>query len=57
MMFGDPVSPVATHIVEKVLANTKSGARINWLPVTKLLWRVLTAKFTKRDPIGEAGLI
>ena len=57
MMFGDPVGPVATYIVEKVLANKKPGARINWLSVPKLLWRVLTAKLIKRDPIGEAELI
>ncbi len=57
MMFGDPVGPVAEHIVEKVLSNTKSGARINWLSIPKLLWRLLTFKVIKRDPIGDAGLV
>jgi NAD(P)-dependent dehydrogenase (short-subunit alcohol dehydrogenase family) len=56
MMFGDPVTPVATFIVRKLLANTKSGARINWLPFPKLLWRLITLPFVKRDPIGESGL-
>jgi NAD(P)-dependent dehydrogenase (short-subunit alcohol dehydrogenase family) len=56
MMFGDPVAPVASFIAEKVLTNTKPGARINWLSTPKLIWRVLTYKFIKRDPIGAAGL-
>jgi NAD(P)-dependent dehydrogenase (short-subunit alcohol dehydrogenase family) len=56
MMFGDAVGPVAAYIVEKVLSNAKPGARINWLPIPKLLWRLLTAKLIKRDPIGDAGL-
>lgn len=56
MMFGDPVAPVAAFIVAKVLANTKPGARINWLSTPKLIWRVLTHAFIKRDPIGAAGL-
>jgi NAD(P)-dependent dehydrogenase (short-subunit alcohol dehydrogenase family) len=57
MMFGDPVPPVAAFIVDKVLANEKSGYRANWLPFPKLLWRLITAPFIKRDPIGEAGLL
>ncbi len=56
MMFGDPVAPVAAFIAARVLSNTKPGVRINWLTVPKLLWRVLTHKFIKRDPIGAAGL-
>ncbi|MBL8642306.1 MAG: SDR family oxidoreductase, partial [Rhodospirillaceae bacterium] len=56
MMFGDPVEPVASFIAEKVLANTTPGARINWLSLPKLLWRLATYKFIKRDPIAEAGL-
>jgi NAD(P)-dependent dehydrogenase (short-subunit alcohol dehydrogenase family) len=56
MMFGDPVEPVAAFIVEKVLANNKTSARINWLPLPKMLWRALTAPILKRDPIGAAGL-
>jgi len=57
MMFGDSVGPVASYIVEKVLSNVKAGARINWLPVPKLLWRLMTSPFIKRDPIGDAGLV
>ena len=57
MMFGDSVGPVACYIVEKVLSNVKAGARINWLPVPKLLWRVMTSPFIKRNPIGDAGLV
>ncbi len=55
-MFGDPVEPVATFMTERILTNVKNGARINWLNLGKLLWRVLTAKVSKRDPIAEAGL-
>lgn len=57
MMFGDPVKPVASFITAKVLANTKPGYRINWLPFPKLLWRLITLPFVKRDPIGESGLL
>jgi len=57
MMFGDPVAPVADFIVAKVLTTTKPGTRINWLTVPKLLWRIVTYRFIKRDPVGEAGLL
>jgi NAD(P)-dependent dehydrogenase (short-subunit alcohol dehydrogenase family) len=57
MMLGDPVAPVAAFIADRVLANTKPGARINWLSPFKLLWRVLSHKFIKRDPIGASGIV
>lgn len=56
MMFGDPVGPVAAFVARRVLANAKTGARINWLSPPKLLWRLVTAKLLPRDPIGAAGL-
>jgi NAD(P)-dependent dehydrogenase (short-subunit alcohol dehydrogenase family) len=56
MMFGDPVAPVARYIAAEVLANAKTGARINWMGPLKILWRLLTHKIVKRDPIGDAGL-
>ncbi|MDX2141847.1 MAG: SDR family oxidoreductase [Rhodospirillaceae bacterium] len=56
MMFGDPVAPVARYIAAKVLGNAKTGVRINWMGLPKILWRLLTHKFLKRDPIGESGL-
>lgn len=55
-IFGDPVAPVAAFVAARVLANRKPGARITWLGPGKLIWRVLTARLIRRDPLGEAGL-
>jgi NAD(P)-dependent dehydrogenase (short-subunit alcohol dehydrogenase family) len=56
MMFGDPVGPVAAYIVPRVLSNSINGARINWLSLPKLLWRLATAKVTGRDPFAAAEM-
>ncbi len=55
-MFGDPVEPVAAYIAQHVLDNRVSGARINWLTLPKLIWRLLTAKLIARDPFTDAGI-
>jgi hypothetical protein len=47
---------VARYIAAKVLSNARAGARINWMGMPKILWRLMTHKLAKRDPIGESGL-
>ncbi len=48
-ILGDKVETVTPFLTEKVLANDKSGARIEWLTTPKVLLRFLTASFNKRD--------
>ena len=48
-MLADRVETVTPFLVEKMLANDKSGAAIRWLTPTKLLTRVALAPFRKRD--------
>ena len=36
-------------LFNQVLNNDKSGARIEWLTLTGILWRFMTAGFNKRD--------
>jgi hypothetical protein len=40
---------VTPYLAEKVLANDKSGARIEWLTTLQVFGRFLTAPFRKRD--------
>jgi NAD(P)-dependent dehydrogenase (short-subunit alcohol dehydrogenase family) len=48
-ILGDKVETVTPWLVERVLANNKSGARIAWLTTGKAFSRFLTASFRKRD--------
>ncbi len=48
-ILADRVETVTPYLAEKVLHNTKNGARINWLTRGKVLWRFLTAPIAKRD--------
>lgn len=48
-ILGDKVETVTPYLTEKVLANEKSGARIEWLTTPKVILRFLTAGFNKRD--------
>ena len=51
-ILADRAETVAPWIADKVLANTRIGARINWLTMPKAGWRFMTAPFSKRDPLG-----
>ena len=48
-ILADHVETVTPWLAEKVLANTKNGARFKWLGTGKLMGRFLTAPFRKRD--------
>jgi NAD(P)-dependent dehydrogenase (short-subunit alcohol dehydrogenase family) len=48
-ILGDRVETVAPWLAERVLKNTKNGARIAWLTPGKVAARFLTAPFRKRD--------
>lgn len=52
-ILGDKVETVTPVLVEKVLANQKSGALIEWLSGPKVMLRFLTAPFNKRDLFAE----
>ena len=48
-ILGDYPDVVADFLVEKVVANTKNNAHIEWLTGGKAMWRFMTAGFSKRD--------
>lgn len=48
-ILADRVETVTPFLAEKVLANSRNGARINWLTPRKVLWRFLTARLAGRD--------
>jgi NAD(P)-dependent dehydrogenase (short-subunit alcohol dehydrogenase family) len=48
-ILADNVETVTPFLAEKVLENTKNGARIKWLTGTKAFWRFFSARFSKRD--------
>ena len=52
-ILADRPETVTPWIAERVLANTKNGARIQWLTRGKVMGRFLTARFTKRDIFAE----
>lgn len=49
-IMGDLPEDVAPFIVEKVLANTRSGVLINRQPRRRILWRFLSAALGKKRP-------
>lgn len=48
-ILGDKVETVTPWLADNVLNNDKSGASFEWLTPGKVIWRFLTARFTKRD--------
>ena len=53
-ILGDTVETVTPFLAEKVLAASKSGARVAWLTNGKAARRFMTAGFSKRDLFAEA---
>jgi short-subunit dehydrogenase len=53
-LLGERVETVAPWIVERVLSNDKAGANIRYLTTRRLLRRLLSSKFRKRDLFAEA---
>jgi len=51
-ILADRTETVTPWIADRVLANTRNGARISWLTNTKAAWRFMSAPFSKRDPLG-----
>lgn len=52
-ILADRVETVTPYLVERILANDRHGAHINWLPKPKIAWRFATAPFNKRDLFME----
>jgi NAD(P)-dependent dehydrogenase (short-subunit alcohol dehydrogenase family) len=48
-IIGDFPENVGSFLARKILDNRKSGVRIRYLTGPKILWRILTAPFNKRD--------
>jgi NADP-dependent 3-hydroxy acid dehydrogenase YdfG len=46
-IMADRVEAVAPYLARRVLANTRHGARIDWLNGAKIGWRFATAAFRK----------
>jgi NAD(P)-dependent dehydrogenase (short-subunit alcohol dehydrogenase family) len=55
-ILADKVETVTPYLAEQVLQNTKNGTRIRWLTPPKVLWRFLTARFSKRDLFEDFDL-
>jgi NAD(P)-dependent dehydrogenase (short-subunit alcohol dehydrogenase family) len=55
-LVADKPENVAVFLVTKMIANTKNGAHIAWLTRGKMLGRVLSAPFVKRDLLADFGL-
>lgn len=53
-ILADTVEDVTPALVEKILRNTKNGARVEWLTNAKVGLRFATARFKKRDVLGNA---
>jgi len=52
-ILADKVETVTPWLVERILANDKSGARIAWLTKPQIMMRFLMAPFRKRDVVGD----
>lgn len=54
-ILADRVETVTPWLADRVLANTRHGARFRWLSRGKVMGRFLMAPFGKRDLFGENG--
>ncbi len=52
-ILADKVETVTPWLVEKMLANEKSGASFRWLTSMKIMGRFATARFSKRDLFAD----
>lgn len=52
-ILADRVETVTPWLADKVLSNTKHGARIQWLTLPRVLWRFATAPFSNRDVVSR----
>jgi short-subunit dehydrogenase len=55
-LLGDYVETTTPWIVDRLLADDATGTHIKWLTTGKLLGRLLTAPFNKRDLFARYGL-
>lgn len=53
-ILADTVEDVTAALAEKILRNTKNGARVEWLTTAKIGVRFATARFKKRNVLGDA---
>ena len=54
-ILADRVENVAPWLAEKVLANSRNGARFNYFGTGKMIYRFITAPIIKRDPFKTTG--
>lgn len=54
-ILADKPETVCPWLARNVLANTRHGARINWLTFPKILWRFATAPFNRRNLFDSDG--
>lgn len=52
-LISDRVETVTPWLARQILATGKTGVRIKWLTMGKMLGRFLTAPFSKRDVLGS----
>lgn len=52
-IISDRVETVTPFLAQKILKNDQNGAKIQWLTRPKMIWRFLTAPFSKRNPLGD----
>jgi NAD(P)-dependent dehydrogenase (short-subunit alcohol dehydrogenase family) len=55
-IMGDKVETVTPFLVAAMLKNQRNGARITWLPLPKLLGRLLLSPFNQRELFSDSQL-
>lgn len=55
-IFADKVETVTPWLVERMLANDRRGARYAWLTRSKIVTRLLTSRFRKRDVFSDSEI-
>lgn len=52
-ILADRPETVAPWLADQVLSNTRHGAKIQWLTRTKIMWRFLSAPFSRRNVLDD----
>ncbi len=55
-MLADKVETVTPYLVEEILKNDKTGAKIDWLTDEKAMERMNSDEYISRDLLGEFGI-
>ena len=54
--FGETIETTTERLVDEIEANQSNGKHIHLLPLWKIIWRIISSPFTRRDILRQFGI-